>query len=101
MASFLSLLTDYVDEQYRNDFKRLCVVFPNRRAGLFFRRELGLRIKRPVWSPQIFSFEDFLFEVTPFTKAEPFDEMMTLYQASRLVPQLSSEISITFWIGNK
>ncbi len=90
MASFLSLLTDYVDEQYRNDFKRLCVVFPNRRAGLFFRRELGLRIKRPVWSPQIFSFEDFLFEVTPFTKAEPFDEMMTLYQASRLVPQLSS-----------
>jgi len=88
MAAFLSLLADYIYEQYGNDFRNLCVIFPNRRAGLFFRRELGSKIDRPVLSPQIFSFEDFIFEVTPFIQAEPFEKLITLYKAATNNPVL-------------
>ena len=90
MAAFLSLLADYIYEQYGNDFRNLCVIFPNRRAGLFFRRELGSKIDRPVLSPQIFSFEDFIFEVTPFIQAEPFEKLITLYKAATNNPVLQS-----------
>lgn len=40
------------------DLKRLLVVFPNRRAGLFLRRQLSLRANKPLWLPEILSVEE-------------------------------------------
>ena len=56
---FLEEVVDYTFRKYK-DFKNLKVIFPNRRAGLYFQKALSKKIKKPVWSPSVFTMEDFV-----------------------------------------
>jgi len=60
MASFLEQLVDELNDSYKGDLSRLCLVFPTRRAGLFFKKYLSEKINRPHWSPVIYSIQDFI-----------------------------------------
>ncbi|HNX44921.1 MAG TPA: PD-(D/E)XK nuclease family protein [Bacteroidales bacterium] len=60
MKPFLQQLADELFDTYGEEVSKLCLVFPNRRAGLYFRRYLAGRISKPLWSPAIYSIEDFV-----------------------------------------
>ncbi len=60
MPTFLGLLVDELYDRNNGDLSSLCVVFPTRRAGLFFKKLLAEKIDRPHWSPEIFSIQDFI-----------------------------------------
>ena len=49
--SFLQLVADDLLGRSDIDFRRLVIVFPNKRAGLFFNEHLR-RADRPLWAPQ-------------------------------------------------
>lgn len=63
MQSFISRLTEYVHSNHGQQLNRVCIVFPTRRGGLFFKDELAKRIDRPVWSPAIYSIQDFILKM--------------------------------------
>jgi hypothetical protein len=56
---FLEEVVDYTFRKYK-DFKNLKVIFPNRRAGLYFQKALSKKIKKSDWSPLVFTMEDFV-----------------------------------------
>ncbi|MDQ3392759.1 MAG: PD-(D/E)XK nuclease family protein, partial [Bacteroidota bacterium] len=60
MNSFLKELAIQLYNQYQAGLSDITLVFPNRRAGLFFRKHLSEVIHSPVWAPGIVSMEDFI-----------------------------------------
>ena len=57
------------------------VVFPNRRAGLFLKKQLSKKLDQPVWSPTILSLEDFLFQFSSIQKADALTLIFELFEA--------------------
>ena len=56
--SFLYRIAEIYYKQYGSDISRFSFVFPNRRAGLFFRRYLTSIIDKNIFSPEILSIND-------------------------------------------
>ena len=79
MISFIGDLAEQLLKSYE-DPRNLKVIFPNRRAGLFLQKELGKRIKEPIWLPQISSLEDFILARSRFKKIENFESVLWLYE---------------------
>ncbi|MDM8159469.1 PD-(D/E)XK nuclease family protein [Labilibaculum sp. K2S] len=59
MNSFLRELTSELYEKYGSNLSNCMLVFPNRRAGLFFSKYLNELIEKPVWAPRILTINDF------------------------------------------
>jgi RecB family exonuclease len=60
MPAFLKQLVDELYNKHDGEMSGLCIVFPTRRAGLFFKKYLAEKIEKPHWSPEIFSISDFI-----------------------------------------
>ena len=81
--SFLESIASKCYEQYGRNADQLTIVFPNRRAGLFFRKHLGKLTEKPIWSPQITSLEDFILEKSALTPADHLQSLFILYAVYR------------------
>ena len=79
MMSFIGDLAEQLLKRYK-DPRNLKVIFPNKRAGLFLQKELGKRIKEPIWLPQISSLEDFILARSQFKKIENFESVIWLHE---------------------
>ena len=53
MKSFLDQLAQEILKGEGTDFSDLCVVLPNRRAGVFLRDALSRTGDRAIWAPKI------------------------------------------------
>lgn len=78
---FLEKLALHIHEKHPGLGQRLCIVLPNRRAGLFLKRHLIPAGDVPVWAPSIFSMEDFTASLSGLQVADPLELMTTLYEA--------------------
>ncbi|HTL82419.1 MAG TPA: PD-(D/E)XK nuclease family protein [Bacteroidia bacterium] len=83
MQSFLGKVSEYLLSVSENDPGNVCVVFPNRRAGLFLKKELAAQIKGPVWSPDILSIEDLIWNVSGLKKTDAGEQLLILYKVYR------------------
>jgi CRISPR/Cas system-associated exonuclease Cas4 (RecB family) len=53
MTYFLDRIASYLFEEFGERLDRHCLVFPNRRAGLYFMKYLAGKAGKPIWSPDI------------------------------------------------
>jgi len=83
MKSFLLQVAEKIIENHGNNLGEICIVMPNRRAGLFLKKHLSSLIQKPVWSPDIFSVEDFFFHLSGFSPANPINLLLDLYQVHK------------------
>ncbi len=58
MVYFLEHIAESLHREFGNTLNRHCLVFPNRRAGLYFLKYLAARIEKPVWAPSILTIND-------------------------------------------
>lgn len=79
MRTFLENICDEIVSKYRNIIPDICIVFPSRRAGLYFKNLLGKKLGTPVWSPSVYSIEDFVEEFSPYSFADNFKLISELY----------------------
>ena len=63
MKSFLQDLALEIRNNFNERTGELCLVFPTRRAGLFFQKELAQLYDGPIWSPKIYSIQDYLLKL--------------------------------------
>jgi len=77
--SFLDDLAEKLLVDFSGNLEGVSIVFPNRRAGLFFTRALAGRISNPIWSPAILSFEDFIYSLTDKTPSDNLSLLLDLY----------------------
>lgn len=58
MTYFLEHIAESLHREFGNTFNRHCLVFPNRRAGLYFIKYLAARIGKPIWAPSILTINE-------------------------------------------
>lgn len=80
IKSFISLVTSDLLRSHGQELKDLAVVFPNRRAGSLFRRELVRQIPAPTWSPAILSIDDWLVSISGLILTDRLTELILLFQ---------------------
>jgi len=79
--NFLKQVATYLHRAYAGDLHRFCIVFPNVRAGLFFRKYLASSTDR---TPVFRSLESLMEEVSGLTQADNLSLIFDLFQAFKL-----------------
>ena len=77
--SFLNYVAETLWGEYGNDIHRLTIVFPNRRAGLFFGRALARVAGRPVLSPEIITINQLFAQLSTLVVADNIELLVRLY----------------------
>ena len=80
MSTFLGELASDLLSNHQDDLSTVQVVFPNRRAGVFFRKELSQLIKKPIWEPKIYSLEDFVISRSGLSVIDKLEAIFLLYK---------------------
>ena len=78
--TFLQSLARRLYSRYGDGISSLRIVFPSRRAQLFFSEALTELIDKPIWEPVYTSVEKIAEEFTPLRKADDFSLLIELYR---------------------
>ena len=79
--SFLKKIAEHLYKYHGDDLQDYCIVFPNLRAGLFFKKYLAQMTNKPVWSPAFRSLDALMEEIAGITQADNLSLIFYLYQA--------------------
>ena len=97
MKHFLELVADDLLQRIGPDLSHTAVIFPNKRASLFFNEYLLPADSRPVWSPRYLTISELFLSLTDKRVADPIDTVCRLYQHyTRLT---GSDESLDFFYG--
>ncbi len=91
MQYFLSKLAEYILSKYKDKTSEICIVTPNRRSGLFFRKHLGKLTQGPIWAPDIISLEDFLIRLTGLNICDNVSLNIEFYKVYREIHKNDAE----------
>ena len=80
MQSFLQLVTRDLYAKIGNDLSRTALVFPNKRANLFFNDYLAGESDRPIWSPAAMSISDLFQKLSVQKAGDPIRLVCELYK---------------------
>ncbi len=98
MRSFLQDIAEYVKINYTN-WDNLQVVFPNRRAALYFKQELAKGANGPKWCPSIITIEELIQSYTTLQEADKFTCIVKLYHAFKKVTKSDEKIDQFYYWG--
>lgn len=93
MQPFLSKTADYIFSNFSGQLNEICIVFPNRRAGLFFRKYLSGKIEKNIFLPSIFSTEEF---ITKLSGLQIIDPTALLFELFEVYSKIEKENAGTF-----
>jgi hypothetical protein len=79
MNAFLKSVAEYLYNTHQLHIQDVCLVFPNRRAGVFFSRYLAQLIDKPIWMPQIRTISELMKELSGYSSADPITLIFDLY----------------------
>ena len=83
MKTFLQDIVNQLNLKNINDYT---FIFPSKRAGLFFKKELVNQIEGTIISPQIFSIEEFIEEVSGIVTVNNTEALFILYDVYLNLP---------------
>ena len=92
---FLRLAAKDLLKRFGTNLAELTVVFPSRRARLFFNQYLYEETNHPLWSPQYLSIDELFESVSPYRQADPIQLTGDLYQSYLLIYNAQSEKPLT------
>jgi len=81
MTYFLQEVAKNIYNRNAEELKNISLVFPNRRAGLYFRQYLSENLDQPIWSPQIYTINDLMQQLSGLQLA---DSMMLIFDMHQL-----------------
>lgn len=81
MNNFLFQVARFIKYTHRSDFDKTTLVFPNRRAGLFFRKYFAEQFDIPVWSPHIITASELMQKLSTGKIPDPLHLIFDLYES--------------------
>lgn len=90
MKPFLKNLAETLYKKYGDDISSVQLIFPSRRAGLYFKHYLSGLIKAPLWSPVTCSISEFVKEHAPCTVA---DDLTLIFELYGIYKKYNPEVS--------
>lgn len=85
MNSFLKYVATDLYTRYSDKISDLCIVFPNRRAGLYFKKYLSELTDKPMWAPATTTINELMQKVSGLTTA---DNIKLLFELYRIYKQI-------------
>ena len=82
---FLQKLAEEIANRYSDDPGQVCIVLPNRRAGLYLKKYLAAALQKTVWSPQTYSIEDFITNLSGCQVIDPVGLLFEFYRVHKEV----------------
>ena len=79
MQTFLQLVAHDLYHKIGNDLSRTAIVFPNKRASLFFNEYLASETERPIWSPSYVSISDLFGQLSSLKPGDSIRLVCELY----------------------
>lgn len=98
MQPFLQLVAKDIYAKIGSDLSRVAIVFPNKRAGLFFSDYLADESTDPIWSPAYVSISELFQQLSTLKSGDPIRLVCELYKVFR--EETKSEESLDefyFW----
>ncbi len=83
MQPFLQLVAQDLYNKIGNDLSHTAVVFPNKRAGLFFNEFLAAQNDHPLWSPAYISISELFLQLSSLKPGDPIRLICELYKVFR------------------
>ena len=80
MSTFLEIVAHDLYKRIGNDLSRTAVVFPNKRASLFFSEHLAKQASTPVWSPSYISIQQLFTSLSSLKIGDPIRLVCELYK---------------------
>lgn len=80
MNSFLYEVTRQLYEKYTSKLSDCWIVFPNRRAGLFFTKYLNEIITPPFWSPKVITINELIHDLSKYHIEDNLGLLFRLYK---------------------
>ncbi|MFC2151476.1 PD-(D/E)XK nuclease family protein, partial [Bacteroidota bacterium] len=65
--------------RYKDEIQYLCIVFPNQRASLYFKKNLSKLTDKPIWSPNTATINELIQEISGLTIADNIKLLFELY----------------------
>ena len=98
MDSFLKLVAEDLYQRQNGNLSRTAVVFPNKRAGLFFNEYLAKLSDRPLWSPAYVSISELFRSLSSLQTGDNVKLVCELYKIFREVTQRKESLDdFYFW----
>ena len=79
MERFLSRCATYINKKHASELKDICVVFPNRRSGVFFKSYLGKELSHPVIGPEVTTVNELFARYSKLHQGEKLQLISVLY----------------------
>ena len=98
MESFLKLVAADLYKHTEGNLAHTAVVFPNKRAGLFFNEYLAQESDSPIWSPAYVSISELFRSLSPWEVGDPVKLVCELYKIFRRETQRTETLDdFYFW----
>jgi len=100
MTYFLEKIAQSLYSEFGNSLNRHCLVFPNRRAGLYFLKYLAARIEKPVWVPSILTINELFRSHSSLQTAGNEILLFELYKVYRKLKKLPESFDEFYFWGD-
>ena len=98
MRYFLEQTAQYLYDNYGNRLRNHCLVFPNRRAGVFLLKHLSIVSGNPLWAPKTTTINDLFMSVSPYKTAPTEKLVVELFKLYRELAKKEETIdNFYFW----
>ena len=98
MNPFLKQVAHYLYTYHRDELSDYCLVFPGRRAGVFFTAYLNELIEKPMLSPEIVTINELIYRFTNLQEADTVSLVLKLQEIySKVTGHNESLDEFFFW----
>ena len=91
MNSFLELVAKDLYQKCDGNFQNLTIIFPNKRASLFFNQHIFSIANAPLWAPKYLTISELFQTLSPLEVADTIELVCRLYQAYEKAYQQNGE----------
>ncbi len=100
MTYFLEHIAQSLYNEFGNTLNRHCLVFPNRRAGLYFLKYMAACIEKPAWVPSIFTINELFRSYSTLQSAGNEILLFELYKVYRKIKKSPDSFDDFYFWGD-
>jgi hypothetical protein len=100
MTYFLEHIAESLYMEFGNTLNRHCLVFPSRRAGLYFLKYLASETEKPIWSPSILTINELFRSYSSLQVAGNEMLLFELYKVYRKVKKTHESFDDFYFWGD-
>lgn len=95
---FLKQVAQYLYSYHRDELSDFCLVFPGRRAGVFFTAYLNELVDKPMLSPEVVTINELIYRLTDLHEADTVSLVLKLQQIySKVTGHIEPLDEFFFW----